>query len=71
MEENRLKREEEEARLRALEERIRANQVNRLRTLEGELQKRDVKFDEVKMAEMEKLRKAEEARVRRSMEFKA
>jgi hypothetical protein len=58
MEENVLKREEEEARLRALEERIRANQLTRLKTLESELEKRDAKFDEVKMAEMQQLRKA-------------
>jgi hypothetical protein len=42
MEENMLKREEEEVKLRALEERIRGNQVNRLKTLENELQKREV-----------------------------
>jgi len=56
MEENRLKREEEEARLRALEERIRGNQLTRLKTLEGELQKRDVQLDEAKRAEYETLR---------------
>ena len=37
MEENMAKREEEEIKLRALEERIRGNQVNRLKTLEAEL----------------------------------
>jgi hypothetical protein len=48
MEENIKKREEEEARLRAIEERIRWNQQNRLKTLESELQRRDALFDEAK-----------------------
>ena len=65
-----LKREEEEVKLRALEERIRGNQVNRLRTLENELQKRDAQFDEKKREELHNLQKAEEDRVRRSVEFK-
>jgi len=52
MEENRLKREEEEAKLRALEERIRGNQSNRLKTLEAELSKRDHQFDEAKRQEI-------------------
>ena len=65
-----LKREEEEVKLRALEERIRGNQVNRLRTLENELQKRDAQFDEKKREELHNLLKAEEDRVRRSVEFK-
>jgi hypothetical protein len=55
MEDNMLKREEEEVKLRALEERIRGNQVNRLKTLESELQKRDNMFDEKKREEMMKL----------------
>lgn len=59
MEENIKKREEEEARLRAIEERIRWNQQNRLKTLESELQRRDALFDEAKQAELEKLQKAE------------
>lgn len=70
MEENMAKREEEEIKLRALEERIRGNQVNRLKTLEAELQKRDAQFDEKKREEIQKLRKAEEDRVRRSIQFK-
>ena len=70
MEENMLKREEEEVKLRALEERIRGNQVNRLKTLENELQKRDAQFDEKKREELRNLQKAEEDRVRRSVEFK-
>ena len=55
MQDNMQKREDEEVKLRALEERIRGNQVNRLRTLESELQKRDAKFDEKKREEMMKL----------------
>jgi len=70
MEDNRLKREEEEARLRALEERIRGNQQKRLKVLEAELQRRDAKLDAAAFTEMEKLRQAEEARVRRSNEFR-
>ena len=70
MEENRLKREEEEAKLRALEERIRGNQSNRLKTLEGELFKRDHQFDENKRQEIMKLQKIEEEMMRRSMDFK-
>ena len=50
-----LKREEEEVKLRALEERIRGNQVNRLKTLENELQKRDAQFDEKKREELHNL----------------
>jgi hypothetical protein len=45
MEENKLKREEEEAKLRNLEERVRQNQMQRLRALEEELHKRDANFD--------------------------
>jgi hypothetical protein len=37
--------------------------------LEAELQKRDAQFDEKKREEMLKLQQAEEARVRRSLEF--
>lgn len=70
MEENRLKREEEEAKLRALEERIRNNQGNRLRTLEQELSKRDHQFDEAKRQEIMALKKMEEEMMRRSMDFK-
>ena len=70
MEENRLKREEEEAKLRALEERIRGNQANRLKTLEAELSKRDHQFDEAKRQEIMQLRKLEDEMLRRSMDFK-
>ena len=38
MEENKLKREEEEAKLRILDERVKQNQQKRLRTLEAELE---------------------------------
>lgn len=70
MEANRLMREEEEAKQRVLEERIRNNQINRLKTLEQELHRKDAQFDQAKQQEYEKLKKAEEDRVRRSLDFR-
>jgi len=70
MEDNLLKRQEEEARLRALEERIRSNQQNRLKTLESELYRREQEFTKAKMEELDKLKSAEEERVKRSIDFK-
>ena len=70
MEENRAKREEEAAKMRVLESRIRTNQVNRLKTLEQELHKKDAQFDKAKQDEFEKLKKAQEEVQRKSLEFK-
>ena len=68
MEENRLKREEEETKLRTLEERVRKNQIQRLKTLEDELHKRDANFDKAKHEELQKLQELERERVRKSLE---
>ena len=69
MEENQRKREEEEAKRKALEEKIRNNQLKRLSTLENELHKKDAQFDIIKQQEYEKLQKIEQENEQKILDF--